>query len=103
MSLLEINPQPSGTETHHDFSVRLDGQLCRLSVYTNGAGQRWFLDFAGEGGTVRGIALSAGVDLLAPYRHLGVPPGYLFVSGDEDPDLEAFRERRVRLLYLEAP
>lgn len=102
MSLHEIHVQPSGTETHHTQTVVLEGQRYTLTCYTNAIDDRWYLDFEAADGWIRGVALAAGVSLLEPYRHLGAPPGWLFVGADADPDRDAFKEKRAKLLYLDS-
>jgi len=107
MSLLALTVQPTGTETHFRQLVVLDGARWQIDCYTNGADGCWYFDLAGElGETVRGVALANGVDLLAPYRHLGVPAGYLFVGdkglGGADPRADDFAAGWAVLYYLEA-
>lgn len=101
MSLIAINPQPTGSESHWDTTVVLDGQRVRFAFYTNRVDGAWHLDIENDDGSaaVRGIGLVGGVDLLYRFRYLALPPGPLWLEGDED--LDAFAEKRARLLYQE--
>lgn len=107
MSPLEIPVQPTGTETHYETSVVLDGGRYRFAFYTNAVDEGWYLDIENDDGTskVRGVAMVLGIDLLFPYRHLDLPPGPLWVQdrglAGADPDIEAFGDGRAALYYLE--
>lgn len=102
MTVLQIDPQPSGDESHFRVQVVLEGVPVDFRFYTNGSDGRWYFDFEVSDGAVRGVAMVAGLDLFAPYRHLALPPGWLWVEADADPDHDAFLEDRAKLLYLEA-
>ena len=108
MRVLRINVQPTGTETHHRSTVLLDGRRWALRLYTNGVDFGWYLDVANDDASalVRGLAVVGGVDLLAPYRHLDLPPGPLWVApaaarAITDPTVDDFAGARHQLLYLE--
>jgi hypothetical protein len=108
MATIQINPQPTGVETHHSASVILEQRRYSFEWYTNAVDGGWYFDLANDGGSsvARGIAMAVGVNLLFPYRHLDFPPGALFIFdkglNGRDPDLEAFRDGRAALLYLES-
>ena len=107
MSLVAINLQPTGEETHHSASVELDGARYTLTAYTNAIDEAWYLDIESADGAavVRGLGLAVGMDLLFPYRYLDLPPGPLFVHDQglegSDPDLAAFADGRAAIFYLE--
>jgi len=100
--------QPSGTETRYEAAVVLERRRWRFAFFTNTTDDAWYFDLRADDGSplVLGLGLSLGVDLLAPYRHLDVPPGFLFVVdqglGGRDPDVAAFAEQRAALLYLDS-
>lgn len=94
--------------------IELDGLAYRIACRYSAATARWSIDIANDAGVllVAGLRLVLGVDLLAPYRSRGVPPGQLWcydtarhTSPNEathlEPDLEAF-DGRVLLLYRPA-
>lgn len=102
----KITLQPAGTETHLRTAVQLDGVFYQFRFYTNKADESWYFDIAtmDAADVVRGLALVAGVNLLAPYRHFDFPPGVLWVEdlglGGKDPGLNDFKEGRAELRYL---
>lgn len=105
MSILEIIPQFREDDKHTSQTMVLDGVRFRLETYTNVVDSSWYMDlFDSEGNAlVQGIALTFGLDLLFSYRHLDVPPGILFVSGNfEDPTLDSFTDETSVLYYQEA-
>jgi len=108
MSLLEITVQPDISVSHYTVTLTLDGDRYHFDFYTNAASDGWAMDVSNDDGSaiVRGIAITAGTDLLYPYRHLDLPPGALFVRdkglNGGDPDLGAFLDGRAALYYLEA-
>lgn len=66
------------------FTLRLGGRQVRLRViYRDEAG--WILDLlqTDNSAIINGIPLVTGVDLLAPYAHLGFTGGLYVVSDDE--------------------
>ena len=68
------------------FGITLGGVVLRLTVaWRNTGGAGWVLDIADTNGVpaVMGIPLTTGTDLLAPYRHIGIPGG-LWVQTDGD-------------------
>ena len=107
MAVVEITVQPTGTETHFQTTVRLDGRRWRFDFYTNDADGSWAFDLQNDDETlqIRGETLSLGVDLLHKFRAQDIPPGQLWIDdqdlGGNDPDQSAFAEQRARLLYLE--
>lgn len=70
------------------FGIGLPGELSLLLTVTwrNRGGGGWMLDIALADGTplVSGIPMVTGADLLAQFRHIGIP-GSLVVVGDSDP------------------
>lgn len=100
---IRITVQPTVDVSHHVTSVELDGRRYLFRFYTNKTARAWFWDL---GDHARGLRLTTGVDLLYPYRYLGVeacPPGILWVADLEGlgraPDLTSFAEKRHALLY----
>jgi hypothetical protein len=70
------------------FTTTLGEQSYRCTVKWSSGSEAWVLDLARmpEGTTVvTGLPLVTGVDLLAPYRHLGFT-GALVVQSAGDPD-----------------
>ncbi len=66
------------------FTLRLGGHQFRLRVvYRDEAG--WILDLleTDNSAIISGIPLVTGVDLFAPYTHLGIAGGLYVVSDDE--------------------
>ena len=108
MSLLVLTVQPRPEVSHYDVSYDLDGGRYAFAFYTNAATGGWSFDVSNEGESaiVRGVALTAGVDLLYPYRYKDVPPGALWVRdrglSGRDPGPSDFIEGRAVLYYLEA-
>lgn len=107
-AVLEITVQPTEADTHFVTTVVLEQAKYRFEFYTNKCDNGWYFDLENEDGSsaVRGIALATGVNLLGPYRHLDFPPGNLFIFdkglNGSDPDLDAFKEGRAALFYLES-
>lgn len=108
MSTLELQVQPTGTETHHVAAFELEQARYVFTFYTNAVDGGWYLDIENDDASsvVRGIALAVGVNILFPYRHLDLPPGILQIEDKEldgsDPDLLAFAEGRAALWYTES-
>ncbi len=79
---------PITPSTNQTFSVTLNDTVYQLTFQWRAAFELgWVLDIASEDGTslVSGIPLVTGVDLLAPYGHLGIG-GSLYVATDGDQD-----------------
>ena len=78
------------TPVSQQFAITLGGIRLTLTVtWRNLGGAGWVLDI--EDGTtglalVHGIPLVTGIDLLAQYKHLGIPGG-LIVTTDSDTDV----------------
>jgi hypothetical protein len=108
MAVLELTVQPREDATHFDVTYTLDGARYRFSFYTNAVTSAWSFDVLNDDGSegVRGLALTAGVDLLYPYRYLDLPQGSLFVRdkglNGADPGLTDFWDGNAALYYLEA-
>ncbi len=110
MALLEISVQPTDTEAYITTSVTLDRRRWTFEFYKNSVDDAWYWDLINDSqeAVVEGEGLAMMVDLLAKFRSLDVPAGWLFVAeqgdgtGGRDPDQQAFRERRALLYYLEA-
>ena len=83
MNYFEIpfSPQPQS------FQLTLGSGDYRLTVLYRHMGGGWVLDIADVGGApvLSGIPLVTGVDLLAPYRYLGLK-GSIWVQGANNPD-----------------
>lgn len=109
MALLSIPVQVS-TESHTRASVILEGRQWTFEFYTNSVDDAWYWDLISDGTTVviSGEGMANGVDLLAKFIALDVPPGQLFVHeldgglAGRDPDVTAFAEGRAALYYLES-
>jgi len=108
MAIIEITAQFREEDKHTSQTLTLDGVRFRLDTYTNKADGRWYLDLFDDAGApiVLGIGLATGLDLLYPYRYLDVPAGILFVNDlagpQEDPGLDAFKDKAAALYYQEA-
>lgn len=114
MPIKRIRVRFSSTSRRVPQRIELDGAMYRIACRYSAQTDRWSIDVADNAGTmlVAGLRLVLGVDLLAPYRSRGVPPGQLFCldtakpanEADEmhlEPDLVAF-DGRVLLLYRPA-
>ena len=105
VSIIEISPQFREEDKHTSQTMVLDGVRFRIDTYTNVIDSSWYMDLFDSDGNalVQGIALVFGLDLLYPYRHLDVPPGILFISGDPvDPTLDSFNDEEAVLYYQDA-
>lgn len=106
MSLLILPVQPAATVKHFHVVYTLEGARYGFRFYQNAFTGGWSLDVENDAGdaVVRGIALTAGLDLLYPYQYLDMPPGELFVGGTNgaDPQGDDFVQGRAFLYYLEA-
>lgn len=105
---LIITVQPTPETTHYVSTVTLEQARYNFEFYSNAVTQGWAFDLSNDGGTsvARGIALTAGIDLLYPYRHLDFPPGQLYVRdkglNGADPGLTSFIDGTAALYYLES-
>lgn len=104
----EASPSARGTKIYpEDRTAPETDPKSRPAPMTEVTGG-WCLDIYDLPATpvVVGIALSCGLDLLWPYRHLHVPQGQLFVwdklASGRDPDPDGFSEGRYELCYLSA-
>jgi hypothetical protein len=109
VSIVQITPQFRPEDQHTAQRVTLDGIVVRLDSYTNTFDGSWNLDIydADDAPIVMGIGVTVGLDLFYPYRHLGLPPGVLFVQDQtgtpaQDPGLDSFEGDRFALFYMEA-
>lgn len=91
----------------YDFNIELDQSVYNFRFIYNQRISRWLMDISDQFGNliVAGIVLLNGVDLLAKYRELPVPPGTLYVwdttNSGLDPDGTNFGGS-VLLMYVEA-
>lgn len=75
---------------HQSFSITLGSVDYRLRlIYRDMPGAGWVLDILDTSGVaiLSGVPLVTGVDLLSPYRHLGIGGGgslWCFTDGDAD-------------------
>lgn len=85
--------------------ITLDGVTLQARLRYAAVTDAWYLDLMDTQGTaiVSGLAVVPGVDLLKPYKHLGLPQGVLFahVQDGAAPSLETM-DATARLLYREA-
>lgn len=99
---LPVNP----SRFHHRFRVDLDGTFYRFVVHYIQPMESWAFDLLADDETVivAGVRFCVSPDLLAQYRHLGVPPGRLGVvdtqGQDQEPDRDNFGTR-VLPVYVE--
>jgi len=116
MAIRELTVQVNNSD-HLSTQVNLDGELFRLDFYTTKAvdlstglppdtTKLWYIDLYDSQGNalVLGLGMATGIDILHPYRALGVPKGKLFVAPSNegtfiDPDSTAFSEDRAHLYY----
>lgn len=108
MAITQITVQFREEDKHTSQTLTLDGVRFQLDTYTNKADGSWYMDLRNTDGDpiVLGIALATGLDLLYPYRYLGVPSGVLFVNDlagpREDPGLDTFTDQGAALYYQDA-
>lgn len=89
------------------FQIELEDSTYKLEFDWNDRASKWFVNIRQPDDTMllSGIALVLGSDLLAPFHHLAVPPGGLFVYDTTEKDLDAGLDDlgdRVQLVYVEA-
>lgn len=105
MAIINITP-PFDSRDHVSMSITLDDQTYRMDFKQNKQTNTWFMDLFDSLGAplVLGMGLSAGIDILYPYKARQVPPGKLFVSPQfgafVDPDLDAFEEGEAIIYYI---
>ncbi len=108
MTLKRITVQPTADDTHFVTAVTLERRRYFFEFYGNAVDGAWYFDLRNEdaSSSANGLALSVGVNLLFPYRHLDFPPGVLLIFdkglNGNDPDLDAFQDGRAALYYLES-
>lgn len=94
-------PLPDETTPSVTQSVSLSGRSYVFGIDWNSRSDRWTVRLATEDGTqvINGALLGMGVDLLrtVPSTFNHVPPGELWLGGDDDPTLET--TRAVTLFY----
>lgn len=106
MSLLRLTVQPRAGVTRYGATETLDRRAWKLTWFTSEIDDAWFLDVTNDAGErLRGVPVSAGLDILMPYRHLDIPQGTLFVltSTGRDPRVADFLEGNAAAYYLEPP
>jgi len=85
-------PLPARDEPHRIQSTQLEGQTYTFEFNWNSRTDRWSLSIANTDGTrvLDGAILAMGIDLLrtVPGTFAHVPPGILFVGGEDEPTLE---------------
>jgi len=95
-------PLPDETAPHVAQSVALSGRTYVFGIDWNSRTDRWTVRLVDEDGTrvIDGAILGIGVDLLrtVPSTLDHVPPGQLWLGGDDDPALET--TKAVTLFYL---
>lgn len=97
-------PLPTSEQPHLVQTTQLEGQSYVFDFNWNSRTERWTLGISNTDGTriLDGAVLAIGVDLLrtVPNTLDYVPPGNLFVAGDDDPSLETIGD--VFLIYTES-
>ena len=87
---------------YRSFQKTLDGTTYTFTVQGLRRQNQFIMSIGEE---AKGIAITAGVDMLQQLHHLEVPPGELrtfdFDGQDRDPTLDIFGDR-VTLVYTEA-
>jgi hypothetical protein len=103
MALLSI-PLPTAEEPHLVQTTQLEGQSYVFEFNWNSRNDRWTLHLSNSDGSaiLDGAILCIGVELLrtVPATLAHVPPGLLYLVGDDDPTLETIGN--VSLLYSES-
>jgi hypothetical protein len=97
-------PLPTRNDPHLVQTTQLEGQSYVFEFNWNSRTDRWSLSIINTDGTriLDGAILGLGVDLLrtVPDTLAYVPPGVLFVAGQDDPTLETIED--VFLIYEES-
>jgi hypothetical protein len=95
-------PLPDETEPSVTQSIELSGRTYVFSIDWNSRTDRWTVGLVDEDGTrvIDGAILGMGVDLLrtVPSTFDHVPPGQLWLGGDDDPTL--ITTNAVTLFYI---
>ena len=95
-------PLPTSTEPLFTQSTQLEGQTYTLTFDWNSRTDRWTFSMETVGGTrvIDGALLCGKVDLLRtlPSTYDYVPPGQLYVAGEDDPTLATIGN--VSLIYV---
>jgi hypothetical protein len=105
VSLKRLTVQPRGDVSHLRAEEVLENRIWFFDWYTNAVDDSWMMDIESDGGdVVKGIPAGVALDLLAPYRHLDVPPGVLFVQTQtgRDPRVSDFADGIAVAYYREA-
>ena len=97
-------PLPTKDQPYITQSVSLDGRAYVFTFNWNSRSDRWSLGLATEDGDsiIDGAVVVMGIDLLStiPNTLDYVPPGQLWVGGDDDPTLDTISG--VTLFYVTA-
>jgi len=100
MALVTV-PLPTSEEPNLVQTTQLDGQTFVFEFRWNSREDRWSLDLYNEDGNeiFRGQMLTLGTNLLrsVPSTLSYVPPGILFLAGENDPTLDTIGN--VNLIY----
>ena len=113
MSVLSIPVQIGnpvhGFSSQFTTTVLLEERRYAFSFYTNKPQDSWFFDILDPvtlEPAIAGLGLAVGLDLLYPYRYLGIeiiPPGILYVNdtvgSGKDPSLTSFQDEDAILYY----
>jgi hypothetical protein len=93
---------PLPTHPFTTQSTSLEGRSYKLTFDWNSRSDRWSLDIATEDGdaVINGAVLVIGIDLLrtVPNTLDTVPPGELYLAGQDDPTLETIST--VSMIYV---
>lgn len=102
MAFLSTIPLPDPSRPRVTQSVTLEGRSYVFSFVWNSRTDRWSLGIATEDGDqiINGALLQVGVDILRtiPATLDYVPPGQLYLAGDNDPSLTTMSG--VSLFYV---
>lgn len=96
-------PLPTSNEPHLVQTTQLEGQSYVFEFDWNSRIDRWSVNITNSDGTriLDGALLAVGVDLLRtiPNTLPYVPPGELYIAGNDDPTLDTIGD--VFLIYDE--
>lgn len=104
MSTVHVKLRQTAKQRCYEQEQTLDGVRVRLRSTYSIRTDRWYVSVYDSAGTllVGSIAVVPGVDLLLPYRYLGIPQGELFsYSREREPPTFVTAEVNSVTLYRE--
>lgn len=105
MTTRHVKLRQRATDRCYEQELTLDGVKVRLRSTFSMRTDRWYVSVYDSGGTllVGSIAVVPGVDLLLPFKHLGIPQGQLFAyARDREPPTFVTADTTAITLYREA-